>query len=927
MSGLPRELGDFVLEKLIGQGGMGEVYFGRQKSLDRPVAIKLLRDEYARDESFIARFKREAKSAAKLIHQNIIQVYQLGEAGGEYYFAMEFVEGKDLQIILKENKGKLNTAESVRIIFNVAKALEIAGSFGIVHRDIKPSNVLITKDGSIKVMDFGLAKAFQDSSTNVTMSGAVMGTANYMSPEQAEGRDVDQRTDIYSLGVMFYQLLTGYLPFSGENPTSLAFQHVHSKPIPPMEKIPGVSKALNDICIKCLAKKKEDRYQSATELIVDLQAATDGSNTNYSLNSSTGVGKSMIDASSEATIVSSNDPTLLSSADNDKTFAPSMSAPTRVEHSSVTKAGPQTVSNTVLLGGEKTEIKLEDNRADSGRLSTASEKKTNLMIPIVVVLVVLVAVGIWAMNKEDPNKPQKPKSLNDVAVVNNTVEKNDVTITKQPDDKVPTDKVVTTTPKEIVVETVKEDPKETPKDNIKETPKEVKETIKFLPPDETKAVVEVSLDDLKSKLSKGFKVRVGVLDDLNQHLKLDDIKVINRMPGKQKLELTHDYYYPVVAEIKIEANGTFSLKDIPPPAINHDKVIQQIDNYLLSSRKDELTKMLSFGFADKDLELLKDRIRILDLEIIARDIFKKGGTTNLVRAYNLLVPEQTLSLDGGKLKAEMKALAEKDAKIRVSGNLLEEVKETIITNSIGMTFEIIEPGEFEMGSSVDPQNPKRKVKISKRFAMGRYEVTNKELREFFPRHSCTSFLNLEMNGDSQPAVFVEWLTAKQFCEKLSQKEGKKYRLPTEAEWEYCARGGVATEYTWGSKPEEFNKSANLLDSGVPDTLKSGKEPFAIADGFVVTAPVGSFPANRFKLFDMDGNVSEWVSGYFVEGPSVKDGEVDPRGPNSGSKKCVRGGSFKSDGKTGSLAYKQGVYDDVKSNDIGFRVVLELNETK
>lgn len=924
MSDLPRELGDFVLEKLIGQGGMGEVYFGYQKSLDRPVAVKLLRDEYARDESFIARFKREAKSAAKLIHQNIIQVYQLGESNGEYYFAMEYVEGKDLQIILKENKGKLGTAESVRIIFNVAKALEIAGSFGIVHRDIKPSNVLITKDGSIKVMDFGLAKAFQDSSTNVTMSGAVMGTANYMSPEQAEGRDVDQRTDIYSLGVMFYQLLTGYLPFSGENPTSLAFQHVHSKPIPPMEKIPGVSKALNDICIRCLAKKKEDRYQSATELMVDLQAATDGSNTNYGLNSSaSGFGKTMIEASSEATIVSSNDPTLLSSADNDKTFAPSMSAPTRVEHSSVTKAGPQTVSNTVLLGSEKTEIKLQDNRADSGRLSTASEKKTNFAIPIVIVLAVLIAVGIWVMNKDDPSKPQKPKSLNEVAVINNSSENIGGNSQIQPNP--PVEKVLTTTPKEVVVDSAV---KETPKEIIKETPKEeVKESIKFLPPDETKAVVEVSLDELKSKLSKGFKIRVGVLDDLNQHLKLDDIKVINRMPGKQKLELTHDYYYPVITDIKIEASGSFSLKDIPPPSINHDKVIQQIDNYLLSSRKDELTKMLLFGFTDKDLELLKDRIRILDLEVIARDIFKKGGTTNLVRAYNLLVPEQTLSLDGGKFKAEMKALAEKDSKIRINGNLLEEVKETIITNSFGMTFEIIEPGEFEMGSSVDPQNPKRKVKISKRIAMGRYEVTNKELRQFFPRHACTSFLNLEMNGDSQPAVFVEWLTANQFCEKLSQKEGKKYRLPTEAEWEYCARGGVTTEYSWGSKAEEFNKNANVLDVGAPDALRSGKAPFAVSDGFIVTAPVGSFASNKFKLFDMDGNVSEWVSGYFVEGPSAKDGEVDPKGPSSGSKKCVRGASFKSDVKSGALTYKQGIYDDVKSNDVGFRVVLELNETK
>lgn len=934
MSDLPRELGDFVLEKLIGQGGMGEVYLGRQKSLDRPVAVKLLRDEYARDESFIARFKREAKSAAKLIHPNIIQVYQLGEANGEYYFAMEYVEGKDLQVILKENRGKLNHQDAVRIVFGVAKALEIAGQFGIVHRDIKPSNVLITKDNSIKVMDFGLAKAFQDSATNVTMSGAVMGTANYMSPEQAEGKEVDQRTDIYSLGVMFYQLLTGYLPFSGENPTSLAFQHVHSKPIPPMDKISGVSKALNDICVKCLAKKKEDRYQNASEMLADLQAAADGSKTNYDLNSSKPlIGKTLVEASSEATIVNSADPTIQLSV-NDRTYAPSMTASTKVESSSVTQADPRTIPNTVVLGSEKTEVKLQDVRADSSRMDVADKKqKSGVLIPVILVIIVIAGIVMWAVSNNTKDDPKEPKTIKEMPKIvsgeSNT--KNVVAINETPKEitKEVVNEAPKETPKEVIKEAIKETPKEPTKETVIETPKEVvKEAPKETTKETSKRNVEVSLEELKARLPKGFKIRVGVtLDEQSKPQNLDNIKSINRLSGTQMIELSHPYYSTVTAKINIDDEGNFSLDALQPPKINSARVTESIDNFFLAGHKEELSKMLGYGFSGDDLKLLKDRISILNLEGDAIATFNKGGTKNLVKAYNLIAAEEKLSSEGEKQKKLMKEAAEKDPKIRVVGIFLEEVKETLITNKYGMTFEIIDAGEFIMGSSSDAQYPKRKVKITKKFAMGRYEVTNKEYREIFKEHISASFLNLEMNGEAQPVVYVSWEKAKKFCEKLSEKDGRVYRLPTEAEWEYCARAGVVSDFSWGSKPEDFKKHANVLDKNVPDTMISNNTPFASEDGFVVTAPVGSFPANRFKLFDMDGNVKEWVSDYYIEGTSLKDGEVDPKGPSSGTKRCVRGASFKSGMKNGGLINRQGMYEEGKAEDVGFRIVLEIEDKK
>lgn len=926
MSVLPRELGDFVLEKLIGQGGMGEVYLGFQKSLDRPVAIKLLRDEYARDENFIARFKREAKSAAKLIHPNIIQVYQLGESGGEYYFAMEFVEGKDLQVILKENKGKLNHQDAVRIIFGVAKALEIAGQFGIVHRDIKPSNVLITKENNIKVMDFGLAKAFQDSSTNVTMSGAVMGTANYMSPEQAEGREVDQRTDIYSLGVMFYQLLTGYLPFSGENPTSLAFQHVHSKPIPPMEKIKGVSKALNDICIKCLAKKKEERYQNASELLHDLQVASDGSSTNYSLNSTNGFfSKTIADVSSEATIVSSNDSPTHSTAENDRTFAPSMTASTKVENSSVTQSGPRTTSNTVVLGSEKTEVKLQDIRADSGRLDPASQnKKSGSMIVMAIVVIAIALIGIWFATKSDNSNgnPKEPATIKDMPIIKNS--EGEIIVKEDTPNVLNTDPDLTNisstekpketsieNPKEVVVSTIKENPKETTNSTTTDSPKKN---------------VEISLEELKSRLVKGFKIRVGVqLDDKTKPVNLDDIPSINRLIGKQTIELSHPYYETISAKIDIGEDGIIPLEALPKLKLNTATVIEHIDIFFSAGQKEKLETMLEYRFEKEELKLLKSRLQLLDLESKASSIFAKGGSKNIVDSFNLIAAEEKLSSNGEKLKKQIKEAGDKDPKIRLVGIFYEEVKETLVTNKFGMTFEIIEAGEFVMGSATDSQFPRRKVKITKRFAMGRYEVTNKEFKEFFKDHTSANYLNSEMDGASQPAVNVSWEKANSFCIKLSKADGKTYRLPTEAEWEYCARAGVTTDFSWGSKKEEYKKNANILDKSAPEILKSNNDPFDIDDGFVVSAPVGSFLPNKFKLYDMDGNVKEWVYDYFADGTSLKEGEINPKGPDSGSKKCIRGASFKSGFKSGGLTFRQGMYDDGKAEDVGFRVVQVLDE--
>jgi len=259
------QIGEFVLESKLGEGGMGVVFRARQVALDRWVALKLLAKPATGGSTFYERFHREARSAAQLVHPNIIQIYTIGEHKGAPYYAMEYVEGEDLARVLKST-GKLTVDEAVEIVRAVAKALSLAGDAGFVHRDIKPANIMISTGGLIKVMDFGLAKATASDNT-LTREGQIMGTPTYLSPEQGMSKDVDTRSDLYSLGCVMYECLTGDPPFQGDSLPSLIFKHLY-EPVKPLRELnPDVPESFAEVCTKLLAKKPEDRYQNGLELL------------------------------------------------------------------------------------------------------------------------------------------------------------------------------------------------------------------------------------------------------------------------------------------------------------------------------------------------------------------------------------------------------------------------------------------------------------------------------------------------------------------------------------------------------------------------------------------------------------------------------------------------------------------------------------
>ncbi len=253
----------------LGSGGMADVYLAEDQLLGRQLAVKVLHHHFAEDQEFVERFRREASSAAALSHPNIVAIFDRGEWNGTYYIAMEYVAGRSLKTVVHE-QGALDPAAAIDIVTQILRAARFAHKRGVIHRDLKPHNVILDEEGRARVTDFGIAKA---GASDMTLTGSIMGTAQYLSPEQAQGQTVSGRSDLYAVGIILYELLTGSVPFDGETAVAIAFKQVSAEPRAPSERQPGVPAALDAVVLRALAKDPAQRFADAEEFIAALQQA------------------------------------------------------------------------------------------------------------------------------------------------------------------------------------------------------------------------------------------------------------------------------------------------------------------------------------------------------------------------------------------------------------------------------------------------------------------------------------------------------------------------------------------------------------------------------------------------------------------------------------------------------------------------------
>ena len=268
----------YEILKKVGNGGMATVYKAKDHILNREVAVKILKDEFTTDDEFIKRFRSEAQAVASLTHPNIVGVYDVGNEGNLYYIVMELVQGKTLKEVIQQ-EGKLSWKWSVNVAIQIASALETAHKKNIVHRDIKPHNIIITEDGMAKVTDFGIAKAVSNST--ITAFGTTIGSVHYFSPEHARGGFTDAKSDLYSLGIVMYEMLTGKVPFDADTPVSIALMHMQETAIPPITLNSTIPNSVNKIVIKAMQKDANLRYQSASEMLKDLNMSLKNPDGNF----------------------------------------------------------------------------------------------------------------------------------------------------------------------------------------------------------------------------------------------------------------------------------------------------------------------------------------------------------------------------------------------------------------------------------------------------------------------------------------------------------------------------------------------------------------------------------------------------------------------------------------------------------------------
>ena len=839
----------YTIDEKIGTGGMAEVYLGHQISIDRPVAIKIMSPKLAVDESFAKRFIKEANVGA-LTHPNIITVYDAGRVDSYYYIVMEYIGGGDLAE--KISAQQLTFEQKIEIVKQIATALGYSYSKGFIHRDVKPENILFREDGTPVLADFGIAKAVT-SATNITSVGTIIGSPYYMSPEQTRGQEVDHRSDLYSLGVVLYELLTGTKPFDSDDNYAIGYKHVNELPPP----LPPQLARYQPVLEKVLAKDPNQRYQNSAEFI----AAIDAVFGNFS------AANSAIGDNGQATVIQ---PAFNAQSSDDRYYpqAESQSAGARVYNRRKTDRHEASDSNgsklmplfaiiftlLVIGGGAGLYLYSPWSPVDSEVQDKSSAQTTQLSPEA-------------ESDSQDSGASGLATKTNSENLADSTIQDSSTTqlaSTKQGDDDSLKQQLLEKERLEqIRIEQEKAEQQRRQQQaqqrqrNEEQRRRDEEQRQKN---EEQRRLAQQKIEQQKLKQKQKEQEKQAKLAKIKGLLSKGKSRTIQEKLLSPKKDSAYYYYKQA---LKLDANNSSAKSGIENIA-------------------DLLEIELNQAFGNEKYSYVEDKA----IKLSKYPEFKEFAQQYLAKAK--------------QMKAQHKPLNP------------NEIQDKLVGGGKGPVLVKIPTGGFIMGDTQGTdtegdEKPIHDVTIGKSIAIGKYEITFDQYEIFARTTGRTIPADNGYGRGLRPVINVTWHDATAYAEWLSAQTGRKYRLPTEAEWEYAARANTQTDYFWGNSIGR--KNANCYGcSGGFDNKK--------------TAKVGSYQANAYGIHDMHGNVWEWVQDCWHDryDNAPSDGSAWEVAQCGG--RVLRGGSWKTYPLFVRSSNRDWYESNRSSNQFGFRVVRE-----
>ena len=877
-----------ILEK-IGAGGMGQVYKAYHSGTGRVVAIKVILSKSKIDPEVVRRFEREVKAAAKLVHQNIITVFDADQINGRVFMVMEYIKGHDLAAIIVK-KGKLGLPDAINYILQIANGLKYAHDQGVIHRDIKPGNIIIDANGNVKIVDMGLAKIETDSNhediSMLTGATAIMGTVDFMSPEQGfSSRDVDVRTDIYSLGATFFYLLTGKFMYSGNTAFAKLLAHRES-PIPSLcTAMPGLPLELENIFLKMVAKNPVDRYASMTQVISALSS----------------LGKQ-------------DDKTAdIDRVDAAETYVDGLAVTIAVSDLKSISANEPVKSSTTLAVVSKPSL-----------FKSAFQKLYNSKVIVAALALVLIFIAFvcFVLIKPSPNVDEE--TSNQIQL-------------KQDEEKA-------LQLEALRLQQEKEAKDKQDKIDLEDSSREIELDLVLIPagkfmmgdPGKDHEVLitnsfymgkhEVTQEQWKKVMGNNPSIKTKgptlPVTDVSWNDCQEFIRRLNdKTNGGYRLPTEAEWEYACRAKTTTKYSyGDIITKSDANYGGAAVTTIKQVGSYKpnafgLYDMHGNVWEWCSdwYGRYSSDAEInpvgpLSGTTRVLrggsfnDSDAYFRSSYRiyvapghrpfDSGlrlVRNNISAVGSATPKSVIPTATKLLVAPFTEAKAKEVQKQVAKALSKEVEEKEeLGKEVKIDLVLIPAGKFMMGEP----GKDHEVTLTQPFYMAKYEVTQEQWESVMGSNPST-----KTKGPKLPVTDVSWPDCQDFIKKLNDKTKGGYRLPTEAEWEYACRAGTKTAYSFG---DVISKADANYDG---ETIK----------------PVGSYKPNAFGLYDMHGNVWEWCNDWFGD-YDLKENK-DPQGVSNGERKVVRGGSFfLNESFSRSFTRGDGDAPTIRNNYDGLRLV-------